>query len=188
MGRIIWLTETEEGQTVISAMARDGDVAIIDEHDIGCIRWWVDFLKPDLVVVCGFRRLLPPDILALPPRGVVGFHSARLPEYPGRAPVPWAIVRGDTETATTMLFLDEGVDSGDIIDSRPIPIEPGDTVESLYAKMAQADIEMLYEHLPAILAGTVVRHPQDVAYRGPLTTKDGWDRYRELMRMRMGHA
>jgi methionyl-tRNA formyltransferase len=129
-------------------------------------------LRPDLIVVAGWRRLIPPDILALAP--TVGFHSAKLPEYPGRAPVPWALLRSDTETANTMLYLNEGVDSGDIIDSRTIPIPPDATPEWLYGRMASTLVEMLHRHLPALLDGTAPRTPQDTSKRGPLTTPDGW--------------
>ncbi len=130
----------------------------------------------DLIVVAGWRRLIPPDILALAP--TVGFHSAKLPEYPGRAPVPWALLRGDTETANTMFYLDDGVDSGDIIDSRRITILQTDTPERLYVEMADTLADMLRKHLPGLLAGTAPRKPQDPSKRGPLTTADGWDLWR----------
>jgi methionyl-tRNA formyltransferase len=138
---------------------------------------FIKALRPDLIVVAGWRRLIPPDVLAVPRYGTVGFHSARLPEYPGRAPVPWALLRGDTETANTMLYLDEGVDSGDIVDERTIPIVEGDTPSALYERMARTSVEMLRQHLPALLAGNAPRRPQDLSRRGPLTTPDGWQRW-----------
>jgi methionyl-tRNA formyltransferase len=137
---------------------------------------WVraDFIpaKPDLIVVAGWRHLIPPDVLAVAP--TIGFHSAKLPEYPGRAPVYWALVRGDRQTENTMLYLDEGVDSGDIIDSRVIALAPDMTPELVYQHMARTAAEMLTEHLPGILDGTAPRTPQDPARRGPVTTKDGY--------------
>ncbi len=133
-------------------------------------------IEPDLIVVAGWRRLIPPDILAVAP--TVGFHSAKLPQYPGRAPVPWALLRGDTETANTMFYLDDGVDSGDIIDSRRIPILQTDTPERLYVEMADTLADMLRKHLPGLLDGTALRKPQDASKRGPLTTADGWDLWR----------
>ena len=68
--------------------------------------------RPDLIVVAGYRRLIPAEVLAMPRLGTVGFHSAKLPEYPGRALVPWTLLRGDEYAYNTMFFLDEGVDSG----------------------------------------------------------------------------
>jgi methionyl-tRNA formyltransferase len=140
---------------------------------------------PDLIIVAGYRRLVPPSILAIPSLGTIGFHSAKLPEYPGRAPVAWALLRGDRTTKNTMLYLDEGVDSGDIIDEVVIPVT---TPERMYHMIARTCVVMLAEHLPAILDGTAPRTPQDPAKRGPLTTKDGWDRLAERERMATGHA
>lgn len=179
----LWLTETEEGRTVIAACARPGDVAVYGPKPSTDVRrlmlrtqWW------DLIVVCGWRRLIPiPDDTP-----VVGFHSAKLPEYPGRAPVPWTLFRGDAEATTTLFYLDEGVDTGDIIDSASVPV--GYTVAQTYERLAQADIALLRKHLDGILAGTAPRTPQDPAKRGPLTTKDGWNALAEKERLGAGHG
>jgi methionyl-tRNA formyltransferase len=141
---------------------------------------------PDLIIVAGWRHLIPPEVLAIAP--TVGFHSAKLPEYPGRAPVPWTLVRGDTHAYNTMLFLDEGVDSGDIIDQESRPIEPGDTPATLYEWIAESNVRMLLRHLPALKAGTAPRTPQDPALRGPLTSKDGWQVYENLTRREYAHG
>jgi methionyl-tRNA formyltransferase len=141
----------------------------------------------DLIIVAGWRHLIPRDVLAIPRLGTVGFHSAKLPEYPGRAPVPWTILRGGP-VYNTMLFLDEGVDSGDIIDQESRPLAPGDTPESIYEWIAESNVRMLLRHLPALKAGTAPRTPQDPARRGPLTTKDGWVHLAERERMAAGHA
>ncbi len=144
----------------------------------------LDDIEPDLVVVCGWRRLIKP--WALSKATFVGFHSAKLPEYPGRAPVPWTLFRGDAEATTTLFYLDEGVDTGDIIDSVSVPV--GYTVAQTYERLAQADIALLRKHLDGILAGTAPRTPQDPARRGPLTTKDGWDALAEKERLGAGHG
>lgn len=128
--------------------------------------------QPDLIVVAGWRHLIPPDVLALAP--TVGFHSARLPEYPGRAPVPWTLLRGDREAVNTFFYLDDGVDSGDIIDSRVYRIGRDDTPSTIYDWIGASSAEMLAKHLPGLLAGTAPRAPQDPSKRGPLTTPDGW--------------
>lgn len=133
-----------------------------------------DLADFDLVIVAGYRRLIRACHLDVPRYGTVGFHSAKLPEYPGRAPVPWALIRGDDFTYNTMFYLDEGVDSGDIIDQRRIRIYPGDNPDALYYAMARTGAEMLRQHLPALLDGTAPRTPQDKSKRGPLTTADGW--------------
>lgn len=129
----------------------------------------------DLIVVAGFRRLLPAWIVN---RYVcVGFHSAKLPEYPGRAPIPWTLLRGDRYAWNTMLYLDEGIDSGDIIDAQSREIAPGDTPETLYEWIGESSASLLTKHLEGLLTGTAPRQPQDMTRRGALTTKDGWQLY-----------
>lgn len=127
----------------------------------------------DLIIVAGCRHLVPPEVLTLAP--TVGFHSAKLPEYPGRAPLYWTFLRGDPFIYNTMLYLDEGVDSGDVIAVEQIPT-PATMAEAQQA-VAESDARLLRRYLPALLAGTAPRHPQDPAKRGPLTTKDGYTRW-----------
>lgn len=116
---------------------------------------------PDLLVVVGWTRLLGDELLALPRRGCVGFHASLLPHHRGRAPVNWAILRGETTTGNTMMMLAPGADTGDIVDQRVVRIDLDDTCGSVYRKIAAAGADMLRAHLPALLDGTVRRRPQD---------------------------
>jgi methionyl-tRNA formyltransferase len=125
-------------------------------------------LAPDLIVVVGWTRLLGAEVLGVPRRGCVGFHASLLPRYRGRAPVNWAILRGETVTGNTMMYLDAGTDTGDVIDQRPVPIAPDDTCATVYARVADAGAAMLRQHLPALLDGTAPRAPQGPAPGGPL--------------------
>lgn len=131
--------------------------------------------RPDLIVVAGWRHLIPPEVLAIAP--AVGFHSAKLPEYPGRAPIYWTLLRGDSHAWNTMLFLTEEPDAGDIIDAESRAIQWYDDPESLYRWVAESDARMLLRHLPALKKGTAPRARQSPARRGPLTTRDGYDRW-----------
>jgi len=128
----------------------------------------VRVLRPDLIVVAGWTRLLPAALLAVPPRGCVGFHASLLPRYRGRAPVNWAIIRGDAATGNTMMYLDATADTGDVIDQRPVPIGPGDTCATVYARVGEAGAAMLRQHLAALLVGTAARRPQGPASGPPL--------------------
>lgn len=163
-----------QSEAVWRALCGRADIDPWSTTDAPSLRAYAETIHADLIVVAGWRHLIPPDVLAIPRLGTVGFHSAKLPEYPGRAPVPWTLLRGDEFAYNTMLYLDEGVDTGDIIDTRRQRIYPSDTPASLYEWMARSSVEMLTEHLPALLAGTAPRHPQAPARRGPLTTVDGW--------------
>ena len=137
---------------------------------------------PDLIVVAGWTRLLSAELLAVPRRGCVGFHASLLPRFRGRAPVNWAILRGETVTGNTMMYLDAGADTGDIIDQRAVPIGPGDTCATVYARVADAGAGMLRRHLLALLAGTAPRRAQGppdgppLARRTPAMGITDWDR------------
>jgi methionyl-tRNA formyltransferase len=123
---------------------------------------WVSGHSPDLMVCAGWNRLLGPATLAIPQQGVVGFHASLLPRYRGRAPVCWAILRGETLTGNTMLMLAPGVNTGDIVDQQEIPIEPHDTCAGVYEKVAASGADMLRRHLGELLTGTAPRRPQVV--------------------------
>jgi methionyl-tRNA formyltransferase len=125
-------------------------------------------LRPDLMVVTGWTRLLSAELLGVPPRGVIGFHASLLPRYRGRAPVNWAILRGETVTGNTMMYLDAGTDTGDIIDQQTVPITPRDTCATVYARVGEAGADMLRRHLPGLLDGTAPRRPQGPGEGPPL--------------------
>jgi methionyl-tRNA formyltransferase len=139
-------------------------------------------LAPDVLVVVGWTRLLGADVLAIPPRGCIGFHASLLPHFRGRAPVNWAILRGEPETGNTMMYLNVGTDTGDIIDQRRVAIEAADTCATVYARVADAGAMMLRDHLPAILDGTAPRRPQErsngdlLPKRTPAMGITDWDR------------
>lgn len=117
-------------------------------------------LNPDLIVVVGWNQLLRPPLLAAATRGCVGFHASLLPRHRGHAPVNWAILRGETLTGNTMMYLDPGADTGDIVDQLAIPIGPEETCASVYEKVGAAGAALLTRHLPALLDGTAPRTAQ----------------------------
>jgi methionyl-tRNA formyltransferase len=125
-------------------------------------------VQPDLLVVVGWTRLLSAELLAVPRRGSVGFHASLLPRYRGRAPVNWAILRGDTVTGNTMMYLDAGTDTGDVVDQVPVPIQPDDTCATVYAKVGAAGADLLRRHVAALLAGTAPRRAQPAPADPPL--------------------
>jgi methionyl-tRNA formyltransferase len=139
-------------------------------------------LAPDVIVVVGWNRLLGTDVLAIPPRGCIGFHASLLPRFRGRAPVNWAILRGERETGNTMMYLNAGTDTGDIIDQHHVAIEASDTCASVYRRVAEAGATMLRDHLPGILDGTAPRRPQErsngelLPKRTPAMGITCWDR------------
>ncbi len=120
-------------------------------------------MEPDLIFCVGWTQLLRKAILELPNIGCLGFHASLLPRYRGRAPVNWAIIHGETETGNTLMLLDEGVDTGDILAQRRFPILPEDTCATIYEKVASSEDEMIREIMPKIRAGKMPRRRQDPA-------------------------
>lgn len=118
-------------------------------------------LAPALLIVVGWTQLIGEDLLRAPSAGCVGFHASMLPQHRGHAPVNWAIIRGETTTGNSMLMLDPGVDTGDIVAQRRIVIGRDDTCATVYDRVAEAGADMLREFLPDLLTGTAPRRPQD---------------------------
>lgn len=110
-------------------------------------------LDPALIVVAGWTRLIRQELLEVPSVGCVGFHASLLPHNRGRAPVNWAIIRGETQTGNTMMLLDGGVDTGGIIDQRSTPIFLNDTCKTVYERVGDLGAAMLTDNLGALLAG-----------------------------------
>ena len=120
-------------------------------------------LKPELIVVAAYGKILPKEILDLPRLGCINVHSSLLPRYRGAAPINWAILNGETETGVTIMYMAEGLDTGDIISQRATVIDPDETVESLHDRLALLGAELLGETVAAIGAGTAQRVPQNDA-------------------------
>lgn len=117
-------------------------------------------LAPDVVFVIGWHQIVRPPVMALARLGLIGAHASLLPHNRGSAPINWAIIRGERETGNTLMWLAAGVDEGDIIDQRTIPITPYDTCASLYAQVGATNRDMLVAVLPRLLAGERPGRPQ----------------------------
>lgn len=136
----------------------------------------VQSLKPDLICVVSWSMIIPPEMLAIPPRGCVGFHYAMLPRRRGGAPLNWAIIDGLTESGITLFYLEEGLDCGDIIGQQPFDISEEDTVKDLLDKVVVIAPALLAQHIGRIEAGTAARIPQDesvATYTRRRRPKDG---------------
>lgn len=118
-------------------------------------------LNPELIVVAAYGRILPDDILALPPKGCINVHSSLLPKYRGSAPINWAILNGDSETGVTIQEMVHDLDAGDVILQRATPIGADENAADLYDRLALMGGEALVEAVARIEAGTAARTPQD---------------------------
>ena len=120
-------------------------------------------LAPDCLVVVAYGRILPQEILDVPPRGCVNIHGSLLPRYRGAAPIQWSVIRGETVTGVTSMFMDAGMDTGDIIDTLTTPIGGNETAGELFERLAPLGARLLSTTLAAIADGTVTRRPQNDA-------------------------
>ena len=144
-------------------------------------------LKPELVVVVAYGRLLPAEVLEIPRFGCLNLHPSLLPRHRGPSPVPGAILSGDDTTGVTLMLLDEGMDSGPIIAQRARDIRPEDDAEKLTADLFHDGAALLSETLPAWLSGEVDARPQDDAlatFTSKMERADGladWGRTAEFL-------
>jgi methionyl-tRNA formyltransferase len=133
-------------------------------------------LQPELVVVVAYGQILPKAILKIPKYGAVNVHASLLPQYRGAAPIVWAILKGEKVTGVTTMLMDEGMDTGDILLQREIPIEDDDTAETLQQRLAVLGAQLIMETLERMKAGRIHPIPQDhskATYAPPLKKEDG---------------
>jgi methionyl-tRNA formyltransferase len=139
-------------------------------------------LKPDIIVVAAYGQILPPSILYLPPRGCVNIHASLLPRYRGAAPIHRAIMNGERETGVTIMLMDEGLDTGDILLQQAVSIEETDNAGVLHDRLALLGAELLLKALQLLKQGNLRRRPQEdslATYAPPLTREDeiiNWER------------
>src|SRR5215813_13860012 len=120
-------------------------------------------LTPDVIVVMAYGQILPRDVLKIPKIACLNLHASLLPRWRGAAPIQAAIAAGDLETGITVMYMDEGLDTGDILLQRTIDILPNDTGGSLHDRLAQMAPQPLLESLELLAAGNAPRSPQDNA-------------------------
>jgi methionyl-tRNA formyltransferase len=120
-------------------------------------------LRPEIIAVTAYGKLLPPDILELPGRGCVNIHGSLLPKYRGAAPVQWAIMNGERVTGVTSIFMAPELDAGDIIMSARTDIGPDETFGQLYDRLGDMGGELLADTVDAIAGGRARGMPQDGA-------------------------
>ena len=120
-------------------------------------------LAPDLMVVVAYGQILPPELLRVPRLGCINIHASLLPRWRGAAPIQRAILAGDAATGVTLMQMDEGLDTGDMLAVRSVPIGARDTSAALHARLAALGAQALLEVLEGLAAGTLQARPQPEA-------------------------
>ncbi len=118
-------------------------------------------LNPDIIITCAYGQIIPKAILDYPKYGCINVHASLLPKLRGGAPIHHAIIDGYNETGITIMYMDEGMDSGDIIEQSVTKIEDSDTVETLHDRLSLMGRDLLIKTLPSIIDGTNKRIKQD---------------------------
>jgi methionyl-tRNA formyltransferase len=121
----------------------------------------LEAIKPEAIIVVGYGRIIPKWMIDIPPHGNINLHASLLPKHRGAAPIQWAIAKGDTVTGVTTMRIDEGLDTGDILMQREMPIDPEETALMLAPRLAQIGSELMIETLAGLQAGTIHAQKQD---------------------------
>lgn len=108
----------------------------------------------DMIVTCAYGQIIPKEVLDMPKYGAINVHASILPKYRGSAPIQWSLFNGDSKTGVTIMYMDEGMDTGDIIEIKEINIENDDNVGTLHDKLSVLGKDLLKETLPKIFDGT----------------------------------
>ncbi len=132
--------------------------------------------EADLFVVAAFGQILPEEILTMPKYGCVNIHASLLPKYRGAGPIQWSIINGERITGVTIMQMEKGLDTGDMLFRTEVEIAPGETADTLHDKLAAAGAELIVEAIPKIEAGEVMPEKQrdeDSSYAKMLTKAMG---------------
>ena len=117
-------------------------------------------LEPEVIVVVAFGQIIPKAILEMPKYGCINVHASLLPAYRGAAPIQWAVINGDKESGVTIMRMDEGLDTGDMINKIIVTLDEKETGGSLFDRLSEAGAKLLVETLPKLEDGSAVFEKQ----------------------------
>lgn len=130
--------------------------------------------KPDLIITCAYGKILPKEILDYPKYGCINIHASILPKYRGSAPMQWALINGEKEVGVTLMFMDEGMDTGDIIDIEKINVTIEDDIGTIHDRMSILGAKVLNKNFNSIINNEIVRIKQndEDATLAPMITRE----------------
>lgn len=149
----------------LSSVATKYDIPFIATNDINALdtHCWLSLMNCDLLICVGWSRLLSKPTLGIPRLGVIGYHPTLLPMHRGRHPIIWPIALGLTETGSTFFKMDEGIDTGEILSQRRVPISIDDNAQTMYQKLLNVANKQIIEILNKVVAtGQIKGVMQDV--------------------------
>lgn len=159
----------------VKAWAVEHDIPVLQPRKVKTAEAVAELkaLAPELIVVVAFGQILSQEILDIPPQGCINVHASLLPRYRGAAPMQWCILDGEQKTGVTTMYMDAGLDTGDMLLKQELPIGPDMTLEELHDALSVLGAQVLSETLRELAAGTLVRMPQTgESNYAPMLTKD----------------
>lgn len=152
-------------QTPVKELALAYDLPVYQPQTLrdGEAAAWIAARAPDLIVVTAYGRILPEELLTLPPMGCVNVHASLLPKYRGAAPINWAILNGERETGVTIMYLAREMDAGDMLAMEATPIGTDETAAQLYGRLAVLGGSLLVKTLDELAAGNLIPTAQNHA-------------------------
>lgn len=162
----------------VKVLAEEYGVPVVQPEKIRTPEFeaWLRDQAPHYVVVVAYGRILPKNVLALPPGGCINGHASLLPRWRGASPIQWAIVNGDRQTGTTSMLMDEGLDTGPMLMKKAIPIGPDEDAASLHDRLAALTAGVVCETLIGLQSGRIKPEPQPaegVTFAPILKKEDG---------------
>jgi len=172
----------ELAEPAVKVLARELNIPVYQPEKVRCEEAYEKFrsFDADIFVVAAYGKILPKEILEIPEKGCINVHTSLLPKYRGSAPIQWAIIEGETRTGVTVMQMDEGMDTGDILFTKVVPIDEKETGGSLFVKLAHAGAELIVTALDEIELGNVCPVKQDeskATYAKMLNKKLGYVRF-----------
>ncbi len=167
-------TRTDENVNRIRAAVADRGLAIVEQpHRNESDKFALELtkLRPDIFLIWSYPMILSQNMIDIPPKRCVNIHHGLLPEYRGVNGVRWALFKCETQTGLTMHYVDQGIDTGDMIARAAFPIEPEDDIRSLMIKSRYVGVQLLTQFWPSIVEGQVGTKPQDEAKAGYYSAK-----------------
>lgn len=163
-------------QPVTKVLALENNIEVyqpIRLKDSDEVKQILEKIRPDLIIVVAYGKILPKYILDYPKYGCINVHGSILPKYRGAAPIQWSIINGEKETGITTMYMDEGMDTGDMILKEAIEIKENDTYGSLHDKLAKLGANLLLKTLDSLLDGNITREKQEGEYTlAPMLTRE----------------
>ena len=163
-------------ESAVKIFARESGIAIFQPEKIktGEFVQILRDLAPEAIIVVAFGQILSQEILDIPPLGCINVHASLLPKYRGAAPINWCIINGDKTTGVTAMYMDKGMDTGDIILKKEIEIGEDENAGELHDRLSELGASVLSETIELLIEGKIERTPQnnEEATYAPIMTKE----------------